>query len=209
LSRVARFVFAAFVALAAFPIAAAGQLAAPPFDPHAYGRYRMHGNEVAVGRLAISLPNGSLFTKRGATVLALPDSEYTRWWLTTSAAEIRDRSDGGGFDDPELPERLRPFARYAATDADGNFEVAHLPRGRYIFRGRLSVAFPRAVSAQASPDPYAAYNNYGPALERNPVVFDYSIVWLDSQSVRVGADAPADIAFHLVARRDRVDPHRS
>ncbi|MBD5635627.1 MAG: hypothetical protein IAI49_14215 [Candidatus Eremiobacteraeota bacterium] len=190
------------------PVAAIAQLVAPPFDPHAYGRYRVRGNEVAVGRLAIALPSGSLVTKRGATVLALPDSEYTRWWLTTSAEEIRDRPESAGFDDPELPERLRPFARYAATDADGNFEVAHLPRGRYIFRGRLSVAFPRAVAVQASADPYGAYG-YGPALARNPVVFDYSIVWLDSQAVRVGADASAGIAFHLVARRDRVDPHRS
>ena len=204
--RIARFAFCAL--LAALPLGASAQtaVAPPPFDPRSFGQYLLRGHEAADGRLAIALPDGALVTKRGATVLVLPDSEYTRWWLTTSAAEIRDRSDG--FGDVEIPARLRRFARYVATDADGNFEFANLPRGRYIFRGRLSIAFPRAVSTLASPDPYAAYG-YDAPTGRTPVVFDYSIVWLDSQSVRIGAGAQAGITFHLVARRDRVDSHRS
>ncbi len=188
--------------------ALAQSVPAPAFDPSAFGQYLVRGHEVAVGRLAVSLPNGTLATKRGATVLVLPDSDYTRWWLTSSAAEIRDRAQADAFEDVELPARLRRFARYTSTDADGNFEFDHLPRGRYILRGRLSIAFPRAVVAQATPNPYAAYG-YDSAAVRNPVVFDYSIVWLDSQSIRVGSGVPPDIAFHLVARRDRLDSHRS
>ncbi|MBD5657559.1 MAG: hypothetical protein IAI50_20615 [Candidatus Eremiobacteraeota bacterium] len=199
----------AVAAIVLGPLTAFAQASpAPPFDPSAFGQYLIRGHEVAVGRLAVALSSGTLATKRGATILALPDSEYTRWWLTTSAAEIRDRAETDSFDDVELPARLRRFARYTSTDADGNFELDKLPRGRYILRGRLSVAFPRAVVPQATANPYAAYG-YDSAPVRNLVVFDYSIVWLDSQSIRVGSGPPPDIAFHLVARRDRLDPHRS
>ncbi|MBD5655578.1 MAG: hypothetical protein IAI50_10445 [Candidatus Eremiobacteraeota bacterium] len=200
------------VAAASFvvPLCASAQTAAgpaPAFDPSAYGQYLRRGHEVAVGKLTVLLPNGTNVAKRGATVMALPDAPYTRWWLTSSAQTIRER-DAQSFADVALPERLRRFAHYAVTDADGNFEVADLPRGRYIFRGRLSVAFPRAIAAVQTPDPYAAYGATQP-LQRNSVVFDYSVVWLDSQSVRVGDGHADDVAFHLVARRDRVDTHRS
>jgi hypothetical protein len=57
----------------------------------------------------------------------------------------------------------------------------------------------------------APYDVYGDQtrVRRSAVVFDYSVVWLDSQVVRVGNRPPDDIAFHLVARRDNVDAHRS
>lgn len=195
----------ATLAFVAFGLPALGQV--PDFDPSALKQYLRRGNEVASGRLDVVLPDGSLVAKRGATVLALPDAPYTRWWLTTSAAEIRDRS-GESVADVALPQRLRPFARYAVTDADGNFEVGGLPRGRYLFRGRLSLAFPRSVRVTPTADPYAPYE---PDMPPPPaaVVFDYSVVWLDSRAVRVGSGASDDIAFHLVARRDRVDRHHS
>jgi hypothetical protein len=200
----------AIAALVALPLCASAQTdagPAPAFDPSAYGQYLRRGHEVAVGKLTVLLPNGTNVAKRGATVMALPDAPYTRWWLTSSAQTIRERNVQS-FADVALPERLRAFAHYAVTDADGNFEVTDLPRGRYIFRGRLSVAFPRAVAAVQTPDPYAAYGAAQPP-ERNPVVFDYSVIWLDSQSIRIGIGHADEIAFHFVARRDRVDAHRS
>ena len=181
----------------------------PPFDPAAFRQYLGRGHEIAVGHLVVTLSDGTLVSKRGATVLALPDSAYTRWWLATSATGIRARSSAGSFDDAPIPEQLKRFARYAVTGSAGDFEVDGLPRGRYLFRGRLSIAFPRAVVTPTTPNPYAAYGYDNSSFQRNPVVFDYTVVWLDSASVRVGAGPPEDIAFHLVARRDRVDPHRS
>jgi hypothetical protein len=184
---------------------------APAFDAAAYAQYLRKGDEVAVGRLAVQLQNGAVVAKSGASVLALPDSEYARWWLSESAYEIRERSSEreNAFIDPAVPPRLRPFARYAATDGDGNFEIGDLPRGHYLFRGRLSLAFPREVTSPS--ETAAPYDVYGDQtrVRRSAVVFDYSVVWLDSQVVRVGNRPPDDIAFHLVARRDNVDAHRS
>jgi hypothetical protein len=195
--------------LPAGALAGTGIGAAPAFDPAAYGQYRRKGHEVGIGRLVVQLENGAVVAKTGASVLALPDSQYARWWLSASAAEIRDQSAEGEFTDPQVPPRLRPFARYAATDGAGNFEMAGLPRGRYIFRGRLSVAFPRAITAASqTPAPYDVYGDQT-EVRRATVVFDYSVLWLDSQVVRIEDHRRDDIAFHLVARRDSVDAHRS
>ena len=183
--------------------------AAPAFDRAAYARYLRKGDEAAAGRLVVQLQNGALVAKNGASVLALPDSELARWWLAESAVAIRERADDRIFREPALPQQLRPFVRYAVTDGDGNFRIGNLPRGRYIFRGRLSLAFPRTISdAPQSAAPYDVYGDQT-SVRRSIVVFDYSIVWLDSFVVRVGTRPPDDIAFHLVARRDTVDARRS
>ncbi len=161
----------------------------PGFDARAFARYLQPGSGTIEGRLVVQLPDGALATRTNSPVLALPDTAYTKAWLSESARTIGSASPSPrANDDPPLPAVLDKYARGTHTDGDGYFHFRNLPDGRYVIRGRLTIAFPRTVGSE----------------EERQTVYDYSYVWLVSDAIAVRGSMAPDVVFHIVARRNRV-----
>ena len=176
--------------LAATLLAAAAAL--PGFDAKPFAPYLRSGTGVIEGRLVVQLPDGALAARDRSPVLALPDTSYTSAWLQESADAIAHPTGGNGgtgeTSEPTLPDVLDRYARATHSDASGYFHFRNLPAGRYLLRGRLTVAFPRVVEKN----------------DDRRTVYDYSFVWMQSDPVTVRGDVAPDVVFHIVARRDKV-----
>jgi hypothetical protein len=204
--RAVSIVAVAMLAFGTFPVASADAPvngpSAPPFDSRALRSYRLAGGASITGTLEVSVAGSSTPTAAiRSRVVAIPDSNYTRWWFQSADAALAQQT--GPFADPPDDPKLRPFQRVAFTDEAGNFRFDGLPAGAYRVRGRVVATFDRTVQTPHDVKLRGVDGSPIVATEVSTVTYhDRSAFWLESGRVLLRPGESRAISLHVAVRRN-------